>query len=469
MATRRDFLKTTASALAAAPLAARAQNDKRPDVLFIAIEDVSPHRFGCYGNTVCQTPNIDRFASQNLRFDKAHTNPPCCPSRTALLLGRRPETTGVYGNRDDWHETYPDALTLPVHFQKHGYETIRCGKMYHGKFEDDASWDRVINPRDGMPKREHRRRGLEGPGADFIRAGKEVPGGSPFSYGPSGLEDWEETDGGVAEQGIRLLQQESEKPRLMCLGFHATHLVFSAPDKYFEPYPADEMVIPMDPGADETGMPKDRSLLTEHNPHTLEQWRGAIAGHYACTSFVDAQVGRVLDALDKSGRAHDTIVVIWSDHGFMLGEHFLWRKGPMYEESTRVVLTMRAPGLTRAGTVCRRPVESIDIFPTMLELCGIPQPPGIEAMSMRPLLEDPDRAWKKGSLMWGGKSRRSIVTERWRYNEYLGQPDRAQLFDHDNDAKEFDNLVKAREHADVVARLSGLLKGGWRACVPDAS
>ena len=460
--TRRDFLKA-ASALAAAPLIARAASGKRPDVLFIAIEDVSPHRFGCYGNTVCKTPNIDRFASQSLRFDNAHTNPPCCPSRTALLLGLRPETTKVFGNSDDWHKTYPGALTMPVHFQNHGYETIRCGKVYHGSFEDDASWNRVIQPHDGMPERKNRRRALQGPGAALP---KEKAGGSPFVYGPTGLEDWEEADGGVAEQGVRLLQQKSDKPRLMCLGFRATHLPFAAPDKYFEPYRADEMVIPMNPGADETGMPKDPKRLTKQNPYTLEQWRAAIAAHYACASFVDAQVGRVLDALEKSGRADDTIVAIWSDHGFMLGEHFLWRKGPVYETSTRVLLLMRAPGVTKPGTACKRPVESIDIFPTLVDLCGIPQPPNIEAISMRPLLADPGHAWKKGALMWGGKARRSIVTERWRYNEYIGDPERAELFDHDADLNEFQNLAKDPKHADVVARLSTLLQSGWKACLP---
>ncbi|MFQ6131676.1 MAG: sulfatase [Armatimonadota bacterium] len=468
MATRRNFLKA-ASALAAAPLVARAQADQRPDVLFIAIEDVSPHRFGCYGNTVCRTPNIDRFASQGLRFDNAHTSPPCCPSRTALLLGLRPETTKVFGNQDDWHHTYPNALTIPVHFRNHGYETIRCGKMYHGKFEDDASWSRIIQPHEGMPERKNRRRPLQGPGEELareIREGKRT--GSPFLYGPTGLEDWEEKDGGVAEQGVRLLQQKSAKPRLMCLGFHATHLPFAAPDEYFEPYPAEKMVIPRNPDADETGMPKDPQRLAKHNPHTLEQWRAAIAAHYACTSFVDAQVGRVLQALEESGRADDTIVVIWSDHGFMLGEHFLWRKGPLYEESTRVLLLIRAPGLTTPGTACRRPVESIDIFPTLLELCGLPQPPNIEALSMRPLLQDPDHAWKKGALMWGGKGRHGIVTERWRYSEYQGDPQRAELFDHETDPGEFRNLAKDPEHGDVVAGLSRLLRSGWRACLPDS-
>ena len=251
----------------------------------------------------------------------------------------------------------------------------------------------------------------------------------------------------------------------MCLGFHATHLPFIAPDQYFEPYPWEQMRVPMDPGADETGMPRDAKIFRWFNPHTIEQWKKSIAAHYACTSFIDAQVGRVLEALDKSGRADNTVVVIWSDHGFLLGEHFLWRKGPLYEESTRVALLVRAPGVAKAGAATTRPVESIDIFPTMLDLCGIPQPPGIEAASMKPLLEDPSRPWKKGALMWGGRRGRSIVTERWRYNDYLGKRARTQLFDHQTDPNEFKDLAKDPEQADTAKELKALLEGGWKACL----
>jgi len=475
---RRSFLKTSGAMLggAALPKLALGQADrqtKRPDVLFIAIEDVSPHRFGCYGNTVCQTPSIDRFAASGLRFDNAHTSPPCCPSRTALLLGLRAGTTKVFGNNHDWHELCPGALTMPTHFRNQGYETIRCGKMYHGKFEDDASWSRVIKASEGIPKRKNRRRPAKGPGVEYAKelrkarkAGKTLKGGSPFTYGPSGLEDIEEHDGMVAEQGVRLLAQESDKPRLIALGFHCTHLPFIAPDKYFEPYRADDMVLPKNPGAGPDGLPK-RGKVNKLNPHTPEQWRESIAAHYASLSLIDAQIGRVLDALEKSGRADNTIVIIWSDHGFMLGEHFLWRKGPLREESTRVALLIRAPGVTTPGTVCTRSAESIDIFPTMFDLCGVPLPSGIEAISMRPLLRDPSRPWKKGALMWGGGGK-SIVTERWRYNEYVrrrGRP--AELFDHQNDSGEFVNLAREPKHADTVAELSALLKGGWKACLPE--
>ena len=468
---RRTFLAVGGAALARAAEGQGQKPTRRPDVLFLAIEDVSPHRFACYGNRVCKTPHIDRFAKTALRFDNAHTSPPCCPSRTAVLLALRPETTKVFGNRDDFHKLCPNALTMPRHFRNQGYKTIRCGKIYHGRYEDDASWSRVISPSEGLAARTHKRRPPRGPGALFAKELRELRkkgrGGSSFSYGPSGLDDLEETDGRIAEQGIRVLRATRDKPLFLALGFHKPHLPFIAPDKYFAMYPADKMEIPRNPGSDENGMPPKGRKLNKLNPHTPEQWRGAIAAHYACLSFIDAQVGRVLDALEKTGRANDTIVFLWSDHGFMLGEHYLWRKGPLREHSTRVALLVRAPGVTKPGTVCTRPVESMDMFPTMFDLCGVPIPEGLEAISMKPLLEDPARAWKKGALMCGGRRGKSIVTERWRYNEYAGRPDAAELFDHKNDPAEFHNLARDPRHGDVVAKLSALLRGGWKACLPE--
>ncbi|MEW6355881.1 MAG: sulfatase [Planctomycetota bacterium] len=483
---RRQFLKTggaLVSGLAAIRpiLGQDNQAKKRPDILFIAIEDVSPHRFGCYGGKVAKTPNMDRFAAGGIRFAETHTNPPCCPSRTALFLGLRPDTTKVYGNNDNWAELCPDALSMPEHLRNNGYETIRCGKMFHGgsgsgAFERDACWSKIVNPSEGMPERKKTRRPAEGPGVEYAKErkqaqkkGKAKSHGSPFIYGPTGLAGEEELDGMVASQGIRLLNEKQDKPILLALGMHATHLPFCCPDKYFEMYPWQEMQIPRNPDAGPDGMPKDPKVLSQQNPYTIEQWKKAIAGHYACLSFVDAQIGRVLDALEKSGRKENTIVVIWSDHGFMLGEHFMWRKGPLRDESTMSALLMQAPGVTKAGSVCKRPVETIDIFPTIFDVCGVSQPEGIEAMSMRRLLETPGAPWKKGALMHGGRKGRSICTEKWRYNEYEGAPDQTELFDQAADPGEFANLAQDPKHTETVKELSAFLRGGWKACLPEGT
>lgn len=483
---RRKFMKslaatTAVASLAGADLAFGAKADRRPDVLFISIEDVSPHRFGCWGNTVCKTPNIDQLAGQSLRFDLAHCSaPPCNPSRTSLLSGLRPETTKVFGNATDWSEVLKPGTTMPEHFRANGYETIRVGKIFHRGnkdrvYNDTARWSRVIKENEGLPRPKSRRLPLKGPGVEFAKKKQEaarqgiyIGGGSPFSYGPSGLDDLEETDGMSATQAIKLLSQKRDKPLFLALGFHKPHLAFTAPQKYFDMYLPAQMIIPKNPDSDADGMPTDKSKLSDKNPYTLKQWREAIAAHYACVTFIDAQVGRVLEALAKSGRADNTIIVLWSDHGFMLGEHYLWRKGPLYDECVMVALLIKAPGVTKPAGVCKRPVESIDIFPTLFDLCGIPIPDGLEGISMKPLLKNPSMPWKKGAITVRGERDKSIRTERWRYTEY-GGPDKAELFDHQTDPHEFINLAKDPKYADVVAELSRLLKAGWKATLPNPS
>jgi len=476
---RRDFLRNSTAAPSGAALAGsagrgRTETGRKPDILFFFVEDVSPKRFGCWGNKVCRTPNIDKLAASGVRFDLAHTNAaPCNPSRTALLTCRRPESTGVYGNNHDWRKMIPGVLTMPRHLKDNGYQTVRIGKVFHGGFEDDASWSRVINPREGLPEPKNRRRPLKGPGVEFAMrraregdAAKPLAGegasGSPFMWGPSGQTDDEMLDGMVAAQAIKVLEQKQDRPLFLAIGEHATHLPFTAPDKYFDLYPPEKIELPEPPPR-----PKDR-VGADQKALTQETWREVIAAQYACLSFVDAQVGKVLDALERTGRAGNTIVIFWSDHGFSLGEHYLWRKGPLYNESALLALIMRAPGVTKPGSVCKRPVESGDLFPTLFDLSGIPQPAGIEAFSMLPLLKDPSRPWKKGAITCQGPKGRSLCTERYRYTEYAGEPDRTELFDHDADPGEHKNLARDATRADVVRELSALLKGGWKACLPAA-
>jgi uncharacterized sulfatase len=472
---RRHFIKAGGAALGAMALPkmvwADAGTTRRPDVLLLVLEDVSPMRFGCYGNPLCRTPNIDRLASQGVRFTNAHTNPPCSPSRVALLTGLRPETTGIFDNgQDDMaRATFAKRLLLPERLRAAGYETIRVGKIGHP--DKPSNWDRQPTVRQYVEARRPARGPAAEPGAKRL--------GSPFAYGPTGLDDREQHDGCIADAAIEVLGERRDRPLFLAVGFFNCHLPFRAPDKYFEMYPAEKIVVPKNPGSLPDGMPTAETWerlrqqspwnrMGEFNPGTLQHWREAIAAHYACLTFADAQVGRVLDALDKSGRADNTVVVLWSDHGFMLGEHFLWRKGPPYNESTKSALIVRAPGIARAGAACARPVECMDLFPTLLDVCGLPVPADIECTSFRPLLSEPDRSWKKAALMTGPHGSRSIVTERWRYTEYTDNAKTApELFDHERDPGEFTNLAREAGHADVVKELSGLLRAGWRACLPD--
>ena len=480
---RREFLQGSMMLASGVVLGQEALPAARPDVLFLSIEDFSPHRLGCHGDPVCKSPSIDAFAASGVRFDLAHCSAsPCNPSRTSMLSGLRPATTGITGNTGAWHKALKPGSTLPEHFAAHGYETVRCGKMFHagnsGKsFGDKDRWTRIVAPNDGLPRIRSKRKPRLGPGIEYGKLRKEaakrgeyLKGGSPFTYGPSGRDDLEEVDGRIAEQGIRILQEKQEKPLFLALGFHSPHLPFCAPQEYFDMYADVDVKLPKNPGSGPDGLPLDKTKTNKLNPYTVAGWKAAIVAHYAALSFVDAQVGRVLTALRESGRDKNTIVVLWSDHGFMLGEHFLWRKGPLYDHSSMVAMMIRAPGVTSPNGICTRPTESIDLFPTLCDLCGIPVPEGLEGISMRPLLADPKRPWKKGAIITSGKRGRSIVTEAHRYNEYAtkkGNIARRQLFDRAKDPGEFTNLAAQPAHAETVARLSALLKGGWQACLPE--
>lgn len=493
--TRRSFLSRFAagSALLAGGLFEKAWAQKgassapatRPDILFIAIEDVSPMRFGCWGNTVCKTPNIDRLASEGLRFDQAHCMAaPCNPSRTALLLGLRPETTGVYGNGTDWRKKVsPETLTMPEHFVQHGYETMRLGKISHGSFERPQSWSVKLAQIDLLEEEDEedaaggdskRRKNKPATAASSAPSGGKLKlknvsegrphPGVPFQYGPSGLEDEQEPDGITATRAIEILDRKFDKPILLALGFHRPHLPFTCPQKYFDMYKPEDMEIPGPVTTDSDGYMNYGT--PDHRNFTEQTWREAIAAHYAALTFADAQIGRVLDHVRKTGRDKNMIVVFWSDHGFILGEHGAWRKGPLYNEVTRVALIAKAPGVTQAGSVCKRPVESIDLFPTLFELAGIPQMPGLEAISMKSLLENPNREWKKGAITVRSANDRSIATEKWRYTQLKGG-EREELFDEVHDPRELNNLATDERHAQVKTELKALLEGGWKACLPE--
>ena len=474
---RRDFLKQTGllmGSLALGKLASAAMPSSgasapaqggasKPDVLFIAIEDVSPQRFHTWGNPICQTPNFDRLASQGLRFDLAHCMAaPCNPSRTSLLLGLRPETHGVFGNFTDWHPRVPGRVTMVEHFKNNGYETIRMGKMFHAEFEDPKSWTEVIDQGEKVQSGKQRKE-LLGPGAEMKKTGAP---GVPFVYGPSGLEDEEEPDGYNATQCIKQIEKKRDKPAFITLGFHRPHLPFTCPDKYFAMYDPNKIPLPVLNEKEKNMKPGGDADMRDDFSMTDQQKREAIAAEYACITFVDAQVGRVLDALEKSGKADNTIVVVWSDHGFLLGEHRCWRKGALYDKGVMVALMMKAPGVTKAGSVCKRPVESIDIFPTLYDLCGLPMPDqAMECVSMRTILQNPEAQWKFGArTMSGNKSHRSLRTEKFRYTIY---PDgKTELFDYAKDPDELTNVADDPEYKSVVAELKPKLDGDWKGLLP---
>jgi arylsulfatase A-like enzyme len=455
--TRRQFLRVSAHAVVGGIAAsAGAKSPKRPNVVFIAIEDFSPQRLGCYGGPV-KSPNIDRLASEGVLFEKAYCMSPVCnASRTALLTGLRPDTSGVFSNSQDWRKMLKGITTMPMHLRRQGYDTIRMGKMYHGKWEHDESWTRIISTggsRAQKPARRPRSVANDAPGV-------------PLQWGPTGNTPQEDRDGKLAAGAAEFLRQKHDKPFFLGVGFHAPHLAFRAPDIFHDMYDVDKIQLPDNPEDDLEDTPLTRRAADQRSL-TRQEWKEVIAAHYATISYADWCVGKVLDAIKQSGREEDTIVVLWSDHGFMLGEHFQWRKVDLYEESARVAFIWRVPGVTPAGHRCKRPVETIDLFPTMFDLCGLPQPPKVEGISMRPILANPAAAWKKAAITWkaGDGAIVAAQTERYRFNRRLSDGF-CELYDHQKDPGEFTNVVNDPAYADVTERLSSLLDGGWKACLP---
>jgi len=431
------------------------------DVVFIAIEDFSPHRLNCYGGPV-HSPNMDRLASEGVLFEKAYAMVPVCnASRTSLLTGLRPETTKIFGNQQDWRKALPGISTMPMHFRKHGYETVRIGKMYHGQWEHDASWSRVIPQLHDRTAARPKKRGI-GPRARPTRKTRVK-----LIWGPTGVAPELDRDGQLATQAIRYLEQDHDKPYFLGIGFHGPHLPFRAPDRFHDLYPPEKILLPRNPPDDLKDTPikgphGDQEQLNE------KEWREITAAHYATISYADWCVGRVLAAIRRTGREDRTIVIVWSDHGFMLGEHFLWRKGPLYEESVRVAWIWKVPGITPGGARCKRPVETIDTFPTLFDLCGIPRSDKAEGISMKPLLKDPSRPWKRGAISWsaGNGAVAAFQTERFRLNRRTSDGF-LELYDHKKDPKEFTNVAGDPDYSNDLKKLTGLLDGGWKVCLPE--
>jgi len=459
MLTRRDFLP-----LPLAGARALAQTAGRTNVLFIAVDDLN-NRLGCYGDPVVRTPHIDRLATRGVRFDHAHCQYPLCnPSRTSLLSGRRPDSTRVYDNRTPPRTTLGDIAFLPEHFRKHGYFTGRVGKIAHGLYEDAVTWD----------VSEFAQRG-EGDGRAGVKAQRkqqraQAEGGLKLSWTMTDNRDEDEPDGRTARRIVQLMEQNQGKPWFLGAGFHKPHLAWVAPKKYFDLYPPEKMRLPQTPPNDRDDIPPVALTRTAGDEEMTDLDRKkAIAAYHACTSFMDAQVGFLLAALDRMKLWDSTVVLLFGDHGWHLNDHLgLWRKMTVFEESARAPLIVAAPG-KKAGVGSPRLVEFVDMYPTLCELCGLEPPGALEGLSMVPLLENPQRAWKKAAFTQVARGRgvmgRSVRTDRYRYTEW-GDEKTAELYDHQTDVHEFRNLAGDAGSARVVSEMRRTLRAGWRAALP---
>ena len=436
------------------------------NVLFIAIDDLTCC-LGSYGNSQVKSPNLDRFAKSAVRFDRAYCQFPLCgPSRCSLMTGLRPDTTKLYGNSMSTpiRHYFPDIVTLPQMFRKNGYFSGRVGKIYHygvpgqigtSGIDDPPSWEQVVNPA-GRDKDD------ENEVIKLIPEHKNL--GGTLCYMQARGTDEEQTDGKVAAETIKMLEANKDKPFFIGCGFYRPHVPDIAIKKWFDLYPIEKITLPKEPDH-VAGIPPIALTVKPANfgleELKLRQFKQA---YFAAVSFMDAQVGRVLDALHRLKLDENTIVVIWSDHGWCLGEHGQWQKQLLFEESARVVLMIRQPGANGNGQSCFHPVELLDLYPTLADLTGLTPPSNLEGSSLRPLLKNPKAEWTKPAFTQTARRPdkkevmgHSVRTERFRYTEWDGGKQGVELYDQEKDPKEYHNLAGDPKYAATVAELKQLL------------
>jgi uncharacterized sulfatase len=454
--TRRDLLRLPLAAPLAPLSGAAAQ---RRNVLLIAVDDLNT-RIACYGDPVVKTPNIDRLARRGVRFERAYCNYPLCnPTRTSLLSGRRPETTQVYNNNTPPRTHLGDVVFLPEHFKANGYFTARVGKIAHGRYEDAIRWD-VSESRAGVPVRRRELRDEDPPGAEG--------GAAKLSWTRSTRPDEEQPDGATARRIVDLIEKQKSGPFFIGCGFHKPHLPWVAPAKYFDLYDVDRIQLPATPNDDRDDIPPLALTFTKGDDVMSDrQRREAILAYHAATSFMDAQLGLVLDALDRNRLWDNTVVLLFGDHGWHLFDHLqLWRKMTVFEEAAHAPLIVHAPG-KKENVSSPRLVEFVDIYPTLTELAGASPAAGMEGKSFAPLLDNPRRPWKQAAYTMVSRGKngfgRSVRTERYRYTEWNGGKDGIEFYDHETDIHEWINAAWPARKPDpkqlaVMAELKKLLK-----------
>ncbi len=421
-------------------LPASAVAASKPNVLFIAVDDLN-HWVGYLGrNRQTATPNIDRLAARGVRFTRSYCAAPVCnPSRAALLSGLRPSSTGVYDNNNDWRPAISQELTLPSTFRKAGYFVAGAGKIYHEAYRRRAEWDVY----------------LEGEGKEPQPTGNTGVGGIKFA--PLDCKDEDLRDWKIVQYGIDELGKPHEKPFLLTIGLHKPHMPWNVPRKYYDLHPIDSIELPPHRADDLADVPPaGKRMAHPEGDHKaiLEsgRWKEAVQGYLAAISYCDAQVGRLLDALDKSAYRDNTIIVFWGDHGWHLGEKQHWRKFALWEEATRAPLIWVVPGVTHANTVCDRTVDFMSIYPTLTDVCGITTPSHIEGRSILALLKDPKARWGEPALTTYGFKNHAVRSEDWRYIRYENGDE--ELYDERVDPYEWTNLAGDSKHAGVKAELS---------------
>lgn len=495
---RRDFLKVAGCSTLALPFMATSYAERarqaRPNVLFIAVDDLRPE-LGCYGNTRIISPHIDRLARAGMRFDRAYCQQPICmASRASLMTGYRPDHAHIY-NCDSVVSLIPNAHTLNKHFEQNGYQIWATGKIYHYGQDHEAQFgDRHVNPEGQWKGRGYLAEDSIRQMQAYAKAYDKIRGGDSNGRGPAfespDVPDNAYADGARTDLAITQLRrfQNTAKPFFMAVGYSKPHLPFNAPKKYWDLYSEDDIQLADNPflprGATEFtpyqfgelrnyyGIPKDDKVLPDDLSRKLKH------GYYACATYIDAQIGRLLDALDQLKMRDNTVIVLWGDHGWKLGEHGMWCKHTTFELDCRVPMILSVPGMKHAGAATQAMSEFVDIYPTLCQLCGLELPGHLQGDSLEPVLNDPQVNWHRAAFtVWPKRYRRdpdrvimgyTIACGQYRYTEWThrksGQVLARELYDHAVDPAENENIVNAPGMEATVERMSQILdKGqGWR-------
>ena len=454
------------------------RESKPPNILFIAIDDLNDW-VGCMnGRSDMHTPNIDRLADSGVLFTNAHCSAPaCCPSRTSLLTGVSPSTSGVYSNRDEWRESevLKDAVTIPEYFGSKGYTVKGCGKIFHalswiqsdyGKDQNDPDiWNEFYPSKSRQLPESYWPEGAVIDSAKTVRWPEVAGNGTPnrpsyfFDYGSLGTDELM-ADSKVVDWAIEQLLKQYEDPLFLAVGLYRPHIPWFVPESYFDRYPLTSMEMPevMANDLEDVSSYTDRWLRRTWQQWMIEndEWKNAVQAYSASITFCDAMVGRLLDGLKQSEKEDNTIVILWSDHGMHIGEKEHWEKFTLWEESTRVPLIFRIPGNeNQAGRRCNEAVSLLDVYPTLVDVLGDYIPESLEGVSLKSLLFDANAMRREPALTTYGPGNHAVRSDRWRYISYANGDE--ELYDHKMDPNEYQNLAKMESYRDTIRRLAAWL------------
>jgi len=461
--------------------------EKTMNVLFVVFDDLRP-QLGCYGQEQIISPNIDNLARDGLLFERAYCQQAvCAPSRSSVLSGCRPDTTQIYNLSTPLREAMPNILTLPEHFKNNSYETVSVGKVYHHPKDDLQGWSKEPFQSKGdwqgrgyltdeaiedmkrneaiLRQRNDRRIGL---GPAFETA--DIP--------DNAYHDGKDTDVAIAK-----LSHLKDRPFFLAMGFHKPHLPFNAPKKYWDMYSPEDIKLAENPFEPEGVTPYSLTNFGElrgyfgmpkEGPVPDEQTRQLIHAYSACVTYVDAQLGRLIAELERLKLRENTIIILWGDHGWKLGEHANWCKHTNFEIDARAPMIISVPGMENASKRTYALTEFVDMYPTLCDLCGLPIPEHLEGRSFAPLIENPEQSWKKAAFSQYPRSNvmgYTMRTERYRYTEWLDiqseEVKARELYDHQNDPQENVNAINQPRYAEDIKKLELMMKEGWRGALPD--